>query len=54
MNDKILHIVHTIDTEGPLDEDLLATFERIKDTDILTDPIWTVASRGQERVSLVE
>ena len=31
MNDKILHIVHTIDTEGPLDEDLVATFERIKD-----------------------
>lgn len=31
MNDKILHIVHTIDTEGPLDEDLTATFERIRD-----------------------
>lgn len=30
------------------------TFERIKDADILTDPVWTVASRGQQRVSLIE
>jgi hypothetical protein len=27
----ILHIVHTIDTEGPLDEDLPATFKRVSD-----------------------
>lgn len=26
-----LHVVHCIDTEGPLDEDLSATFKRIKD-----------------------
>lgn len=31
MSQRILHIVHTIDTEGPLDEDLPATFQRIKD-----------------------
>lgn len=30
------------------------TFERIKDADVLTDPIWNVASRGHERVSLIE
>lgn len=30
MSNKILHIVHTIDTEGPLDETLEATFGRIK------------------------
>lgn len=30
MSDKVLHIVHTIDTEGPLDEDLAATFGRVK------------------------
>jgi len=28
---KILHIVHCIDTEGPLTEDLSATFSRLKD-----------------------
>lgn len=30
MKKPILHIVHCIDTEGPLDEDLQATFERLK------------------------
>ena len=29
---KILHIVHCIDTEGPLNETLKSTFERIHDT----------------------
>lgn len=29
MTGPVLHIVHTIDTEGPLDEDLDATFQRI-------------------------
>ena len=29
---KILHIVHCIDTEGPLDENLSSTFERINNT----------------------
>jgi hypothetical protein len=29
---KILHIVHCIDTEGPLTESLASTFERLKDT----------------------
>jgi hypothetical protein len=28
---KILHVVHCIDTEGPLTEDLEATFERLED-----------------------
>jgi len=28
---KILHVVHCIDTEGPLTEDIVATFERLKD-----------------------
>jgi hypothetical protein len=31
MNEKpLIHIVHCIDTEGPLDEDLNATFQRLK------------------------
>jgi hypothetical protein len=30
MSDKILHVVHCIDTEGPLNETLNATFERVK------------------------
>ena len=30
MNDKIVYIVHCVDTEGPLCESLLATFERVK------------------------
>ena len=29
--DKIVYIVHSIDTEGPLYESLEAKFERIKD-----------------------
>ena len=29
---KILHIVHCIDTEGPLDENLSSTFQRINNT----------------------
>ena len=29
MEKPILHIVHCIDTEGPLDEDIYATFERL-------------------------
>ena len=28
---KIVHIVHCVDTEGPLYESLSAKFERIKD-----------------------
>ena len=28
--EKIVYIVHCIDTEGPLDESLKATFERLK------------------------
>lgn len=31
MTRPVLHLVHCIDTEGPLDEDLSATFQRIKD-----------------------
>lgn len=27
---SVLHVVHCIDTEGPLDEDILGTFERLK------------------------
>ena len=27
---KILHIVHCVDTEGPLNETINATFERLK------------------------
>ena len=30
MKKKNLYIVHCIDTEGPLDEDLYATFERLE------------------------
>lgn len=30
MRSPVLHIVHCIDTEGPLDEDLQATFERLQ------------------------
>lgn len=30
-NKKILHIVHCIDTEGPLTEDLIDTFQRVND-----------------------
>ena len=29
---KILHIVHCIDTEGPLKETLKSTFQRVNDT----------------------
>ena len=29
MKKPVLHIVHCIDTEGPLDEDIQATFERL-------------------------
>lgn len=32
MDDKILYIVHCVDTEGPLFESLQATFERVKRT----------------------
>ena len=28
--EKILHVVHCVDTEGPLNETLEATFERLK------------------------
>lgn len=30
LNTPILHVVHCIDTEGPLDEDIDATFKRIE------------------------
>lgn len=30
-SEKVLYVVHCIDTEGPLDEDLAATFKRLKD-----------------------
>ncbi len=30
-NPPVLHVVHCIDTEGPLDEDIQATFKRIED-----------------------
>lgn len=29
MNEKILYVVHCVDTEGPLDENLLDTFDRV-------------------------
>lgn len=41
MAEPILHIVHTIDTEGPLDEDLDATFQRVGE---LFD-VWLTPSR---------
>jgi hypothetical protein len=31
MSDPVLHIVHAVDTEGPLDEDIGATFQRLRD-----------------------
>jgi hypothetical protein len=31
MRDKTLYVVHCIDTEGPLSEDLIATFKRLKE-----------------------
>jgi len=31
MTKPVLHVVHTIDTEGPLDEDISATFKRIEE-----------------------
>ncbi|MCF8067744.1 MAG: hypothetical protein K9L30_04070 [Desulfobacterales bacterium] len=39
--DKIVYIVHAVDTEGPLHESLSDTFDRLKDTfDIILEPTY--------------
>jgi len=48
--EPILHIVHAIDTEGPLDEDILATFDRLKQLfDVDLEPSRETLSKLQKQ-----
>lgn len=54
MSAPILHVVHCIDTEGPLDEDIEATFHRIGDLfGIRLQPSRATLARLQRKVILL-